>query len=245
MGRQPNKLKQNPRLIQHVMSDGRASLILEYYLGRTETPLYDDDGNPELYTSGAMKGKPKYRVKHLRKKEAVSNIANIFTGSKTKRLESEIADRDRTIENLNLQLSSQQERSSREIGNLRDSMRRQQEQHDSYKRGFDSQMERIEKYFPSVMQLIPAIIDCESVRMGPNTIKALLDCKARVFNSGQKLYDPTKQEYADVSGTEVQIKPDPKDGNQYRLHINGKNIFQWFKDLWQSLRQTISRGIKR
>lgn len=179
------------------------------------------------------------------KKEAVSNIANIFTGSKTKRLESEIADRDRTIENLKLQMSSQRDTSNREIGNLRDSMRRQQEQHESYKRGFDSQMERIEKYFPSVMQLIPAIIDCESVRMGPNTIKALLDCNPRVFNSGQKLYDPTKQEYADVGGTEVQIKPDPKDGNQFRLHINGKNIFQWFKDFWQSLRQTISRGIRR
>ena len=178
------------------------------------------------------------------KKEAVSNIANIFTGSKTKRLESEIADRDRTIENLKLQLSSHRETSSREIGNLRDSMRRQQEQQDSYQRGFDAQMRRIEKYFPSVKQLLSAILDCESVRMSEGTIKALLDCKPRVFNSGQKLYDPTKQEYADVGGSEVQIKPDPKDGNQFRLHINGKNIFQWFKDLWQSLRQTISRGVK-
>lgn len=69
------------------------------------------------------------------KKEAVSNIANIFTGSKTKRLESDIADRDRTIENLKLQLTSQRETGSREIGNLRDSMRRQQEQHDSYNDG--------------------------------------------------------------------------------------------------------------
>lgn len=179
------------------------------------------------------------------KKEAVSNITNIFTGSKTKRLESEIADRDRTIENLKLQLSSQIETSNREICNLRDSMRRQQEQHESYKRGFDSQMSRIEKYFPSVKLLMPAILDCESVRMSEGTIKALLDCKSRVFNSGQKLYDPTKQEYADVGGTEVQIKPDPKDGNQFRLQINGKNIFQWFKDLWQSLKQTISRGIRR
>lgn len=178
------------------------------------------------------------------KKEAVSNIANIFTGSKTKRLESEIADRVRTIENLKLQLSSQRETSSREIGNLRDSMRRQQEQHESYKRGFDSQMSRIEKYFPSVKLLMPAILDCESVRMSEGTIKALLDCKPRIFNPGKKLYDPARQEYADVSNTEVQFKQDPKD-NQFHLHINGKNIFQWFKDLWQSLRQTISRGIKR
>ncbi|WP_278745951.1 MobV family relaxase [Muribaculum intestinale] len=178
------------------------------------------------------------------KKEAVSSIANIFTGSKTKRLESEIADRDRTIENLKLQMSSQRETSSREIGNLRDSMRRQQEQHDSYRRGFDSQMSRIEKYFPSVKLLMPAILDCESVRMSEGTIKALLDCKPRIFNPGKKLYDPARQEYADVSNTEVQFKRDPKD-NQFHLHINGKNIFQWFKDLWQSLRQTISRGIRR
>lgn len=61
--------------------------------------------------------------------------------------------------------------------------------------------------------------------MSKGTIKALLDCNPREFNSGQKLYDPTKQDYADVGGTEVQIKPAPKD-NQFHLHINGKNIFQ-------------------
>ena len=72
MGRLPNKLKQNPKLVQREMSDGRASLWLEYYLGRSEFPVYDDDGNPVLYESGAMKGKPKYRIKHLRKKEAIN-----------------------------------------------------------------------------------------------------------------------------------------------------------------------------
>lgn len=72
MGRLQNKLKQNPKLIQHEMSDGRASLWLEYYLGRSETPLYDDDGNPLLYESGVMKGTPKYKVRHNRKKEALN-----------------------------------------------------------------------------------------------------------------------------------------------------------------------------
>ena len=72
MGRLPNKIKQNPKLVQREMSDGRASLWLEYYLGRTETPLYDDDGNPLLYESGAMKGKPKYQIKHNRKKESLN-----------------------------------------------------------------------------------------------------------------------------------------------------------------------------
>lgn len=72
MGRLPNKLKQNPRLVQHVMRDGRASLALDLYLGRTEAPVYDDDGNPVLYTKGAMKGKPKYTVRHQRRREALN-----------------------------------------------------------------------------------------------------------------------------------------------------------------------------
>lgn len=106
-------------------------------------------------------------------------------------------------------------------------------------------MNRIEKYFPSVRPLIPAVIDCESVRLSEGTISGLLDCQPHRFSAGLRVYDPLKEEYADVSRAEVHINPDPKDGNQFRLHINGKNIFQWFKDLWQSLRQTINRGIRR
>lgn len=83
------------------------------------------------------------------------------------------------------------------------------------------------------------IIDCESVRLSEGTIRGLLGCQLHRFGAGSRVYDPLKEEYADVSKAEVQIKPDPNDGNQFRLHINGKNIFQWFKDLWQSLSQTI------
>ncbi len=48
------------------MSDGRASLWLEYYLGRSESPVYDDDGNHVVYESVAMKEKLKYKVQPLR-----------------------------------------------------------------------------------------------------------------------------------------------------------------------------------
>lgn len=55
-----NRKKQNPKLQQSELSDGRASLYLEYYLGRTESPVLDEDGNQVFYTDGAMAGKPKY-----------------------------------------------------------------------------------------------------------------------------------------------------------------------------------------
>lgn len=61
--------KQNPKLVQTVLKDGRASLALEYYLGRTETPVIDEEGNHVLYSEGAMAGRPKYKIKHNRKRE--------------------------------------------------------------------------------------------------------------------------------------------------------------------------------
>ncbi len=63
------KIKDNPKLLQNSLSDGRISLYLEYYLGREQNPVLDKDGNQLYYTSGAMKGKPKFSIKHHRRKE--------------------------------------------------------------------------------------------------------------------------------------------------------------------------------
>lgn len=78
MAKVENKNKQNPKLVQTVLKDGRASLALEYYLGRTETPVLDDAGNHVIYTEGAMAGKPKYKIKHNRKRENL-NLYLILT----------------------------------------------------------------------------------------------------------------------------------------------------------------------
>ena len=64
-----NKAKENPRLKQKVMADGRISLYLEYYLGRVSEPVLDEHGEQMYYTSGAMEGKPKMKITHIRKKE--------------------------------------------------------------------------------------------------------------------------------------------------------------------------------
>ena len=64
-----NESKDNPRLEQRLMADGQISLYLEYYLGRESEPVLDEYGNPVLYEVGSMAGKPKYKVKHIRKKE--------------------------------------------------------------------------------------------------------------------------------------------------------------------------------
>lgn len=72
MPRPKNLAKQNPKLFQKALKDGRASLYLEYYLGRTMTPVLDEQGNQVYYTEGAMSGKPKHKISHERKYERLN-----------------------------------------------------------------------------------------------------------------------------------------------------------------------------
>lgn len=69
MAKLKSKIKYNPKLEQRELKDGRISLYLEYYEGRECELVKDADGIPVLYESGKMAGTPKYRVKHIRRKE--------------------------------------------------------------------------------------------------------------------------------------------------------------------------------
>lgn len=66
----------------------------------------------------------------------------------------------------------------------------------------------------------------------------------RSFRSGATLYDPYEEKDVDVGKVEVQIKPDPTDDNNYRLHLSGKRVFQWFKEKLQSLKQTVKNSFR-
>ena len=79
MSKIANKTKENPKLQELELADGRISLYLEYYLGREEIPVLDTNGNKVYYETGKMAGKPKITVKHNRKKEW---IIKMFYGYK-------------------------------------------------------------------------------------------------------------------------------------------------------------------
>lgn len=87
MARIDNRNKQNPKLLQAELSDGRASLYLEYYLGRSETPVLDENGQQVLYTDGAMAGRPKFKVKHARKRENLNLYIWVHPRSAQERLQ--------------------------------------------------------------------------------------------------------------------------------------------------------------
>ena len=71
MAKIENYSKENPKLGEKILADGRISLFLEYYLGYEKTPVLDEYGEQVYYERGAMAGKPKYSITHNRRKETL------------------------------------------------------------------------------------------------------------------------------------------------------------------------------
>lgn len=175
------------------------------------------------------------------RKELGSNIANIFTGSKTKRLEAEIVKKDNEIREMKDRAEARERDLHCEISNLSDSLRRQKEHEADTVRSYEWKIGNFVKFFPDAVAMLPAIEECQDVGLNDNSIKGLLSMNEYVLKSGTTLYYPFQRREVDASGAKVQIKRDPTD-NKFHLHVNGIRIFQWLKDQWQRLTQTVKRG---
>ncbi len=70
MAKKVNRVKENPKIMQRPLKDGRIALYLEYYFGRTQEQKRDANGQPMFYQEGFKKaGQPIYIIKHDRRKK--------------------------------------------------------------------------------------------------------------------------------------------------------------------------------
>lgn len=178
------------------------------------------------------------------RKDALSNLANRFTGSKTKKLESELAQSREEVKTLKEQAERTTKTHSNEMWNLRQQLDRQIEREKSIVRGHNDVISKIERYFPDTIAMIPALEECEQVGIPDSFARKLMDGGGRYLGNNVTLNYPEKREKIEVvAGTTFKFIRDPSD-NKFHLHINGTRIFQWLKEQWQKLKQTFGRGLK-
>lgn len=176
------------------------------------------------------------------RKDALSNLANRFTGSKTKRLETELAQSREEVKTLKEQAEHTSRTQSNEMWNLRQQLERQIEREKSIVRGHNDVIAKIERYFPDTIAMIPALEECEQVGIPDSFARKLMDGGGRYLTKNVSLDYPDKNEKIEVvAGTTFKFIRDSSD-NKFHLHINGTRIFQWLKEQWQSLKQTVKRG---
>ncbi len=168
--------------------------------------------------------------------------ANRFTGSKTKRLETELAQSREEVKTMKAQAEQITKTHGNEMWNLRQQLDRQIEREKSIVRGHNDVIAKIERYFPDTIAMIPALEECEQVGIPDSFARKLMDGGGRYLGNNVTLDYPEKREKIEVvAGTTFKFIRDPSD-NKFHLHINGTRIFQWLKEQWHSLKQTVKRG---
>lgn len=177
------------------------------------------------------------------RRDALSNLANRFTGCKTKKLESELAQSREEVKTLKEQVERTSKTHSNEMWNLRQQLDRQKEHEESIIRGHNDVIAKIERDFPDTIAMIPALEECEQVGIPDSFARKLMDGGGRYLGNNVTLDYPEKREKIEVvAGTTFKFIRDPSD-NKFHLHINGTRIFQWIKEQWQKLKQTFGRGL--
>ena len=176
------------------------------------------------------------------RKDALTNLANCFTGTKTKRLEAELSQSREEVRTLKESAEQTEKTYSDRIWDLRQQLDRQKEREESIVRGHKAEIAKIERYFPDTIAMIPALEECEQVGIPDNFARKLMDGSGRYLTQNVSLDYPEKRDKIEVAaGTTLRFIRDSSD-NKFHLHINGTRIFQWLREQWQSLKQTVRRG---
>ena len=159
------------------------------------------------------------------------------------RQNSELEKRKSELEKSNSSLTAHTFKThSNEMWNLRQQFDRQIEREKSIVRGHNDVIARIERFFPDTIAMIPALEECEQVGIPDSFARKLMDGGGLYLGNNVTLGYPEKREKIEVvAGTTFKFIRDPSD-NKFHLHINGTRIFQWLKEQWQSLKQTVKRG---
>lgn len=180
--------------------------------------------------------------RNANRKDALSNLANRFTGNKTKRLESELAECREEIKTLKDRAEETDKTHRNRVWDLQQQLDRQRKQEESIVRGHNDDIAKIEKYFPNTIAMIPALEECEEVGIPDSFARKLMDGGGRYLTTNVTLDYPEKHDKVEVAaGTTFKFIRDPSD-NKFHLHINGTRIFQWLKEQWQALIQSVKKS---
>ena len=183
--------------------------------------------------------------RNANRKDALSNLANRFTGNKTKRLEAELAECREEIKTLKDRAEETEKTHRNRVWDLQQQLDRQKKQEESIVRGHNEDIAKIEKYFPNTIAMIPALEECEDVGIPNSFARKLMDGGGRYLTTNVALDYPEKHDKVVVeAGTTFKFIRDPSD-NKFHLHINGTRIFQWLKEQWQKLKTNIGVKFKR
>ena len=177
-----------------------------------------------------------------------SGVGSLFGSGKLKELErtnedlhQEIAERDKGIDTLKIQMQEMQERHGKQIRNLQSIHNQELEAKDREISRLNTLLEKAFKWFPMLREMLRMEKLCAVIGFTKDMIDCLLTKKEAIQCNG-KIYSEEHRRKFEIKNDIFKVEKNPTDDSKLVLTINRQPISEWFKEQWEKLRQGLRQS---
>ena len=177
-----------------------------------------------------------------------SGVGSLFGSGKLKELErtnedlhQEIAERDKGIDTLKIQMQEMQERHGKQIRNLQSIHNQELEAKDREISRLNTLLEKAFKWFPMLREMLRMEKLCVVIGFTKDMIDCLLTKKEAIQCNG-KVYSEEHRRKFEIKNDIFKVEKSPTDDGKLILTINKQPIGEWFKEQWEKLRQSFRQS---
>ena len=171
-----------------------------------------------------------------------SGVGSLFGSGKLKELEhnnvelhQEIAKRDKSIDDLKVQIQQMQEQHGKQIRNLQGIHHQELEAKDKEISRLNTILEKAFNWFPLLKEMLRMERLCYAIGFTKDMINSLLTKKEAIRCNG-KIYSEEHRRRFEIKNDIFKVEKSLADDNKLVLTINKKPIGEWFKEQWEKLR---------
>mgnify|MGYP001542071848 FL=1 len=155
----------------------------------------------------------------------------------------EISKRDKSIDDLKVQMQQIQEQHSRQIRNLQGIHNQELEAKDKEISRLNIILEKAFCWFPLLKEMLRMEKLCYVIGFTKGMVDSLLYKREAIRCSG-KIYSEEYRRRFETNNATFKIEQSPVDGHKLMLTINRQPIGEWFKEQWEKLKQGLYNSVQ-
>ena len=180
-----------------------------------------------------------------------SSVGSLFGSGKLKELEhhieqlhQEITKRDKTTDELKIQMQQMQEQHGRHIRNLQGIHNKELEAKDKEIYRLNTLLEKAFCWFPLLKEMLRMEKLCYVIGFTKGMVDSLLYKRETLKCSG-KIYSEEYRQRFETKNATFKIEQSLIDKSKLMLTINQQPISEWFKEQWEKLQQNLRNSVQR
>ena len=177
-----------------------------------------------------------------------SGVGSLFGSGKVKELEhsnvelhQEIAKRNKSIDDLKVQMQQMQEQHGKQIRNLQGIHNQEIEAKDKEISRLNTILKKAFNWFPLLKEMLRMERRCYAIGFTKDMINSLLTKKEAIRCNG-KIYSEEHRRKFDIKNDIFKVEKSSVDENKLVLTVNRQPIGEWFKEQWEKLRQGLRQS---